>query len=184
MAESILFPASIRFTLGANIENLSLANFDSIDGTGNELNNVIAGNNGDNKLTGLGGNDTLIGDGGNDTLDGGTGNDKMVGGADHDTYIVDSAKDTIIEKANEGFDSVRVAIGTYALGANVENLFFEETAGAAVGTGNVLGNQIFGTSLANKLDGQTGDDSLVGLGGDDTLLGGAGNDASLWRCRQ
>ena len=168
--------STISFTLGANIENLALANSDSIDGTGNELNNVITGNNGDNKLSGLGGNDTLIGNGGNDTLDGGTGNDKMAGGTDHDTYIVDSAKDTIVEKANEGFDTVRTTVGTFTLAANIENLLFEETAGAAIGTGNALGNQIFGTSLANKLSGLTGNDSLGGLDGDDILLGGAGND--------
>ena len=171
--------STISFKLGDNIENLALANNDSINGTGNELNNVITGNNGDNKLFGLGGNDTLIGSGGSDTLDGGTGNDKMVGGEDGDIYIVDSAKDTIVENANEGFDQVRTTLGTLTLGANMDFLLFEETAGAAIGTGNALDNQLLGNSFANKLSGQSGDDDIEGFGGDDTLLGGAGRDLLL-----
>jgi Ca2+-binding RTX toxin-like protein len=127
-------------------------------------------------LAGTAANDTLTGGDENDTLNGLSGADKMNGGYGADTYIVDSAKDTIVENANDGFDSVRASIGSFTLAANVENLLFEETAGAAIGTGNALKNQLIGNSLANKLDGQGGDDSLQGLGGDDTLLGGAGID--------
>jgi Ca2+-binding RTX toxin-like protein len=53
--------ASISYGLGANVENLILANgAGNINGTGNALDNVIQGNDGDNVLTGGAGNDTFV----------------------------------------------------------------------------------------------------------------------------
>ena len=81
---------------------------------------------------------------------------------------------------------------TYALGANVENLFFEETAGAAVGPAtfrNQILAQAWPTSWMPRpammsrrprcddtLLGGAGNDHLFGDAGNDTLTGGAGND--------
>lgn len=48
------------YTLGNNLENLTLFGYDSISGTGNALNNVISGNEGDNSLTGGLGMDTFL----------------------------------------------------------------------------------------------------------------------------
>lgn len=59
--------SSVNFTLGANVENLMLTGTANLNGTGNELHNVINGNAGDNILFGGGGNDTLNGYGGFDT---------------------------------------------------------------------------------------------------------------------
>ena len=60
--------ASISFTLGANFENLTLAEgAGSINATGNAADNVITGNSGDNTFAGGPGNDTAIGSGGDDT---------------------------------------------------------------------------------------------------------------------
>ena len=60
-----------RYTLGANVENLSLQYVSSpfgdplpVDGIGNELANGITGNDAANVLSGLAGNDTLFGLGG------------------------------------------------------------------------------------------------------------------------
>jgi RTX calcium-binding nonapeptide repeat (4 copies) len=81
------------YTLGANIEALTLRTT-AIIGTGNALNNQIAGNNANNKLSGMAGNDTLTGGNGADTLIGGTG---------RDTYILTEtihAKDTIVTASN------------------------------------------------------------------------------------
>ncbi|TPQ49118.1 hypothetical protein C2U72_20210, partial [Prosthecomicrobium hirschii] len=78
--------SSVDFTLGANVENLTLIGVQAIDGTGNGLDNTILGNTAANSLSGGGGNDTLSGGLGDDSLTGGTGDDTFVfiegGGAD------------------------------------------------------------------------------------------------------
>ena len=53
--------SSVTHTLGANVENLTLTGTLSIDGTGNDLANVLTGNSASNILTGGTDNDTLIG---------------------------------------------------------------------------------------------------------------------------
>jgi hypothetical protein len=77
--------STISYTLGANLENLSLSGIADITGTGNSLNNTIIGNAGNNTLNGGGGNDKLVGGAGMDTLIGGSGNDMLDGGDGMDT---------------------------------------------------------------------------------------------------
>jgi Ca2+-binding RTX toxin-like protein len=175
--------ASISYTLGEHLENLTLTGTEAIDGTGNELNNVIVGNSAGNVLSGLGGNDslsggigsdTLFGGEGNDTLNGSAGDDSMTGGLGNDSYYVDSAGDIVTEAIDEGTDRVIASI-SYTLGEHLENLTLTGTE-AIDGTGNELNNVIVGNSTGNVLSGLGGNDSLSGSVGDDTLDGGAGTD--------
>jgi VCBS repeat-containing protein len=166
--------SSISYTLGANVENLTLTGTASINGTGNELDNVIVGNSGNNVLSGLAGDDTLTGNAGNDTLDGGTGSDTMAGGAGNDTYLVDNMGDIVTEALNAGTDLVQSSV-TYTLTGNVENLTLTGVD-AINGTGNTLNNIITGNTAANVMDGGVGADTLNAGSGDDTLIGGDGND--------
>jgi Ca2+-binding RTX toxin-like protein len=56
-----LVQSGVSHTLGANVEKLALIGAGAVDGTGNELNNVLLGNAGSNALVGLAGNDVLSG---------------------------------------------------------------------------------------------------------------------------
>lgn len=178
--------ASFSYTLGAHFENLTLTGSAAIDGTGNELDNLISGNSADNRLigglgndhlNGGGGNDYMQGDAGDDILDGGVGDDTMLGGMGNDSYYVDSTKDVVTEYANEGIDTVHSSI-THTLGNYLENLTL--TGYSAInGTGNALDNRLTGNAAANSLSAGAGDDTLDGGAGTDNLLGGLGNDTYL-----
>lgn len=138
--------ADFTYTLGANLENLTLTGTAAINGTGNGLANIITGNSANNTLTGLGGDDT---------------------------YVV-TAGDRVVEAAGDGTDTVQAAF-TYALGAELENLTLTGAA-AINGTGNGSANILTGNTGNNSLDGGAGNDTLSGGNGDDTLIGGAGTD--------
>ncbi len=97
------------YTLGANLENLTLDNAlvatwtpfgvvfvrAAVNGTGNDLANTITGNDNANTLSGLGGNDTIYGGGGNDVINGDDGNDWLFGDAGNDTVNGGSGNDYV-----------------------------------------------------------------------------------------
>jgi Ca2+-binding RTX toxin-like protein len=132
--------SDVTWTLGTNLEVLTLTGTANINGSGNTLNNVLTGNSGANVLT---------------------------GGAGNDAYVV-STGDTVVEAANAGIDTVLSDVTT-TLSANVELLGLTGTV-AINGTGNSLANAITGNVAANVLDGGAGADILAGLDGNDTYV--------------
>jgi len=84
--------SKISFTLGANLENLTLyknpqsPQDDPLDGIGNKLDNTITGNDSTNILSGKRGNDTILGEGGIDLIVGGVGDDILTGGDGADAF--------------------------------------------------------------------------------------------------
>ncbi|MDI1237119.1 MAG: calcium-binding protein [Polaromonas sp.] len=151
--------ASVTYTLSSDVENLILTGTAAVDGTGNELNNLLQGNIADNTLTADAGNDTLNGMKGLDTLSGGSGND---------TYLFEDDLDTIVEEADGGRDTLISRISGATLAANVEDGILLGSAVAL--TGNELSNVLTGNNAANVLDGGAGADVLIGGKGNDTYI--------------
>jgi trimeric autotransporter adhesin len=147
--------ATGSYTLGANLENLTLLSRNAKVGRGNDLDNIITGNNSDN------------------ILDGGAGADTLVGGKGADTYLVDNLGDVVVELVGGGIDIVRSSVD-YTLSDTLEKLTLLGTA--VTGIGNSLNNIIIGNLSGNRLEGGAGNDSLDGSKGIDTLIGGLGND--------
>lgn len=60
-------------------------------------------------VVGTAGHDILVGGAGNDVLVGGAGADLMIGGGGNDTFVVDYTRDSVVENAGEGQDTVLIA---------------------------------------------------------------------------
>ena len=193
--------SSIDYTLDTNVENLTLTGVDAINGTGNTLNNVIAGNSGNNELAG------------------GTGDDMLAGGAGNDTYIINAEDDvdiivdnfsggeTNVIRFGSGVDPAQITLFKGSLGLNLGNdnvihiegvdyndiintcsiQRFEFSDGTVLTAqelvargldmnGGAGDDTLLGTNVTDRIDGGDGADTLTGGQGDDTLLGGAGND--------
>lgn len=144
--------AYIDYTLGANLENLTLLG-SSFGGTGNTLDNTITGNESVNQLLGGVGNDTLFGNAGDDGLYGEEGNDVLIGGDGRDILGGGAGQDTL----DGGFDDDRF-FGGYG----------DDLLLGADGNDELYGGE------GGPYD--TGNDTLNGGSGSDTMNGGDGND--------
>ncbi len=182
---------SLSYTLGADVENLTLTGTAQLKGTGNALDNQITGNRAANALTGLAGDDMLTGGGGNDTLDGGDGNDLLFGGTAYDRLIGGAGDDSI--HSGGGSDTIDGGLGNdtvfyehnNAVTINLALTTAQATGGAGsqtlIGIENVSGSMdgndvLTGDGLANVLEGNGGNDRLDGAGGNDVLSGSDGSD--------
>jgi Ca2+-binding RTX toxin-like protein len=137
--------SSITYTLGQNVENLTLTGTGNRNGTGNALDNVLTGNSGNNTLTGGGG---------------------------HDTYYVGNG-DSVNESAGAGDDTAYSSVSR-TLWTNVEALVLTGTANLTA-TGNTGANLLRGNIGANALQSSGGIDILEGGAGNDTLNDTSGN---------
>ncbi|WP_439594451.1 M10 family metallopeptidase C-terminal domain-containing protein [Falsiroseomonas sp.] len=195
--------AARGWQLGAHFEVLLLTEAaGAARGLGNAEANRIEGNGFDNTLVGGAGNDALSGHGGidrlfgeadadllsggagddllfggagDDVLLGGEGADRMAGGTGNDSYAIDQAGDRVLERAEEGQDTVISSLDVTRLDAALEELVLIDRA--LQGFGNALDNDISGSAMDNLLSGLGGDDTLSGGAGADRVLGGAGADS-------
>lgn len=168
------------------------------------MSNIVRGI-GRDTLIGTNGPDFLVGGAGalrfngfNYTIDTSSNGDRMEGRSGNDKYEVDQTRsesavdggnvrvsmstsppsffpDVVIEKPGGGIDTV-IALVSYTLPANVENLLLSDRFFDINGTGNSLANRITGNGDNNVLRGMAGNDTLLGGFGNDLLFGGAGRD--------
>ncbi|NEQ17829.1 MAG: calcium-binding protein, partial [Moorea sp. SIO3E2] len=191
--------SSISYTLGANLENLTLTG-SAYYGYGNSLNNSISGNSYNNYLWGNSGSDYLYGNAGNDTLSGDLGNDYLRGGSGNDSLYGGSGNDTLY--GNSGNDYLDGGTGSdWMYGGTGNDRYVVDSTGDVVteyinqGIDNVnssisytLGDNLehltltgsadsgYGNSLNNSISGNSYNNVLWGKSGNDYLYGNGGND--------
>ncbi|MFP6849949.1 MAG: calcium-binding protein [Pseudomonas sp.] len=150
--------ASIDYTLGNNVENLTLTGALDLSGAGNSLDNIIIGNDGNNELDGNGGNDTLYGGAGGDILNGGDDDDILYG--------------------EEGDDTLYGGLGADTLngGAGADTLYGND--GADTLNGGDGADILYGGDGADTLNGGLGIDLLHGGFGVDTFVFTSGDESN------
>jgi Ca2+-binding RTX toxin-like protein len=140
----------LTYTLGAELENLTLTGVAAVNGTGNTLGNILTGNVAAN------------------ILDGGDGDD---------TYVID-ALDTVVVDSS-GNDTIVQGFASYDITArlDIENLTLTGT-GVFNLTGNTGNNTLIGNSAINTLNGGLGDDTYI-IGKGDVVIDSGGSDSVL-----
>ena len=165
--------SGVSYMLPTGVANLLLIGTDNIDGTGNDLSNILIGNSGHNTLSGGAGTDYLYGQAGDDVLIGGTAGaapNQLWGGEGTDTASYAGTTGTVYADI--------AALAGYVNGVLVDTMNSIENLAGGSGT-----NTLVGDGDANVLTGGAGIDYLYGQGGDDILIGGAvpaGSTNQLW----
>ncbi|BBB91986.1 MAG TPA: calcium-binding protein [Methylomusa anaerophila] len=173
--------SSITYMLGANVENLTLVGTDAINGSGNELDNVITGNTANNTFSGGAGNDSISGEAGNDTFYGGYGSDSLYGGDGNDYLYGDDNNDYLDGGigndyliGGKGSDTMYGGTGNDTLTGGTGNDFLCNGTGVDIDVfQGTFGNDIIGADATNNLDridfsSFTSSSALVGIGGTDS----------------
>lgn len=195
--------SSATFTLGDYLERLILTGTEAINGTGNNLANILEGNSGGNILSGLNGNDVLYGNAGDDTLFGGDGNDRLYGNDGNDWLYSGAGTNWMYGGAGNDFLSGEGGAATMVGGSGNDVYFVDSaydyvvetssllteidsvqstisyTLGSYVENLELVGNGTVngtGNARSNSISGNDNDNILRGLAGNDVLSGGSGND--------
>lgn len=166
--------SSVTYTLGSDVEALTLTGYAAISGIGNFDDNAITGNAGANVLDGGGGNDTIDGGGGKDTIYGGNGDDDLSGGAGNDTLYGEAGHDDM--HGNDGNDTITAGDDGSTITGDAGNDILWGGAGNDNVDGGAGDDNLIGGDGSNILQGADGNDAVYGGNGDDYMTGGTGDD--------
>jgi len=151
--------SSVSYTLGSNVENLTLTGTGAINATGNALDNVLTGNSGVNTLNGGDGDDTLYGFAGNDILIGGNGADILYGGLGNDTLTGGNGADQFVFNTALSAKSNIDTITDFLHGTDKIDLENAIMTALGLTTGTLSANQFW--SGAGVVKGHDTDDLIV-----------------------
>ena len=155
---------------------------DTITGTADLADTILAGDGNDvvtggtagNNIDGGDGNDTIMAAEGDDTIDAGDGDDSVMGSEGADSILGDDGNDIIFGgdgndtvRAGDGFDTVNGEFGADSLFGDLGN----DTI-----SGGDENDSLFGGGQADSISGGAGDDFILGNSGDDSVSGVDGND--------
>lgn len=192
---------ALTYTLGNNVENLTLTGNNNVNGTGNALNNTITGNSGDNDFNGGAGNDTYVTsavDGDDDEIADNNGTaDKIViltgGAALTSLSFVDDNTGTNNGNLDIGFNGNSLTVIDHFDNTNEQVEFINFDNGSFAGylfgrtdyainasdpanSGTPSARTVAVTAGNNLLVGETGANRLTGGTGNDLLFGAGGQD--------
>jgi serralysin len=167
--------ATLTWTLGTNLENLTLAGTRAINANGNSLANTLIGNDAPNVLAGNGGNDWLSGEGGADALVGNAGADTFHFTSGDFGGLTPTTCDTIMDFTRADGDRIDLSAIDARSGSGTSNDAFTFIGTQAFGkvAGQLRATQDNGITLvAGDTNGDGNADFLIRLEGAPALVAG------------
>ena len=173
---------------------------DTITGTADLNDTIIAGDGNDTVTVGIGatrvdggdGHDTITAGDGDDTIEGGDGHDLIMAGAGNDSVQAGDGNDTVsgedgddiidagdgddLINGNAGLDMINGGFGNDMLMGDADDDTVFGGAGQDIIGGGDGNDSLVGNSQNDIISGEAGDDSISAGSGDDLVTGGDGND--------
>ncbi|MDZ4311744.1 MAG: calcium-binding protein [Cypionkella sp.] len=173
---------SLRITSIAGVNSVTIFHeFEQLNLTASNGNDVLSGLRGSDLLIGLAGNDVLLGNDGNDTVYGGTENDTISGGAGDDSLYGGQAADYITAEGGDDLIYAGLGFDTVLAGIGDDRIYGE--AGSDFLIGAIGNDTIYGGDGMDRMNGGDGVDVLIGGADRDIMVGGSGADIFVFDAR-